>query len=461
VDTATGKVGIGTTNPKTKLHVSHDLHLQASSETWNTTAGPGLYLRYSTNSGQDEGYIQSIDRRPGGTTKPMVLEASQYYFNGGNVGIGVVSPGAPLEVVSTRNADTWSSGASQLNVLNYNGFGSWYGMSFAVSQSRGNGVIQTFNKNSGAAAYHLELQPSAGNVGIGAASPSYKLHVAGDIYSSGIGRFTTPTVGDNVTTDGIVIYCPTGAADSFHGINFYNTNQSFSMAAIRARVGGGYNDSSLMFYTSANQGTPTEKMRITSGGNIVQNGTNGVSYFGQEATTGQNGKLQVWSGTTGLAIDGASFRATADANHIINFVSSGGTLRGKIAGTGSGSVSYVTTSDIRLKENIVDMSSMLDLIMNMRAREFDWKEDKIHSYGFIAQEVFELMPWMRPNIENYCGCDADCDRPCYTDGKEYIYGLDYGSFTPYIIKAFQEYKIKTDAKIESLEARIEALENSS
>jgi len=94
VDTATGRVGIGTDDPKTKLHVSHDLHLQASSETWNTTAGPGLYLRYSTNSGQDEGYIQSIDRRPGGTTKPMVLEASQYYFNGGNVGIGVASPNA-------------------------------------------------------------------------------------------------------------------------------------------------------------------------------------------------------------------------------------------------------------------------------------------------------------------------------------------------------------------------------
>ena len=95
----------------------------------------------------------------------------------GRVGIGVVSPGAPLEVVSTRNADTWSSGASQLNVLNYNGSGSWYGMSFAVSQSRGNGVIQTFNKNSGAAAYHLELQPSAGNVGIGTNGPIRRLDV--------------------------------------------------------------------------------------------------------------------------------------------------------------------------------------------------------------------------------------------------------------------------------------------
>jgi hypothetical protein len=451
------------------------LHLQASSENWNSTAGPGLYLRYSTNSGQDEGYIQAIDRSTG-TKKPMVLEASQFYFNGGNVGIGTDSPVDNFAVfkntlLSSNVEDStyavFGNQYSSGDVLNVVSFGDVRICCDANNASTGKKISFITNGgtnyDSGTVGGGSELMTilDTGNVGIGAASPSYKLHVAGDIYSSGIGRFTTPTVGDNVTTDGIVIYCPTGAADSFHGINFYNTNQSFSMAAIRARVGGGYNDSSLMFYTSANQGTPTEKMRISSGGNIVQNGTNGVSYFGQEASTGANGKLQVWAGTTGLAIDGASFRATVDGNHIINFMSSGGTLRGRIAGVNSTTVSYVTTSDIRLKENIVDMSSMLDLIMNMRAREFDWKENKIHSYGFIAQEVFELMPWMRPNIENYCGCDADCDRPCYTDGKEYIYGLDYGSFTPYIIKAFQEYKIKTDAKIESLEARIEALENSS
>ena len=95
-----GNVGIGTANPKTKLHVSHDLHLQASSEAWNSTAGPGLYLRYSTNGGQDEGYIQSIDRSTT-TKKPIVFEASQYYFNGGNVGINSSIPTVNLDVNGT------------------------------------------------------------------------------------------------------------------------------------------------------------------------------------------------------------------------------------------------------------------------------------------------------------------------------------------------------------------------
>ena len=97
VDNTTGRVGIGTTDPKTKLHVSHDLHLQSSSEEWNSTAGPGLYLRYSTYSGQNEGYIQSIERSSS-TLKPMVLEASTFNLGGGNVGIGVASPTQKLDV---------------------------------------------------------------------------------------------------------------------------------------------------------------------------------------------------------------------------------------------------------------------------------------------------------------------------------------------------------------------------
>jgi hypothetical protein len=383
VISTTSNVGIGTADPKTKLHVSHDLHLQSSSEEWNSTAGPGLYLRYSTYSGQDGGYIQSIDRRTPVTKKPMVLEASNYYFNGGNVGIGTASPTAPLHIESANPQILIGTGGGSGEIYFGNG-GHGVGRNTGKTNFTDVNDVLLHTYGSGAAGLqnqggYLKLS-SGGNVGIASASPGKKLDVNGEV----------------------------------------RTNS-----------------------------------------HLIQNSTDGVGYFGQEASTNANGKLQVWCGNSGLAIDGASFRATNDANHIINFMSSGGTLRGKIAGNGSNAVSYVTTSDVRLKENIVDMSSMLDLVMNMKAREFDWKEDKKHSYGFIAQEIFELMPWMRPNIENYCGCDADCDRPCYTDGKEYVYGLDYGSFTPYIIKAFQEYKIKTDAKIETLEARIEALENSS
>jgi hypothetical protein len=53
-------------------------------------------------------------------------------------------------------------------------------MSFAVSQSQGDGIIQTFNRSTGGADYDLRLQPSAGNVGIGTTNPIYKL----DVYSN-------------------------------------------------------------------------------------------------------------------------------------------------------------------------------------------------------------------------------------------------------------------------------------
>ena len=52
--------------------------------------------------------------------------------------------------------------------------------------------------------------------------------------------------------------------------------------------------------------------------------------------------------------------------------------------------------------------------------------------------------------------DDDC--PCYASGNEWYYGLDYSKFTPYIIKAFQEYKTQTDDIISNLTSRIAVLE---
>jgi hypothetical protein len=93
-----GNVGIGVTSPSTRLHVNHDLHLEASSEAWNTTVGKGLYLRYSLTGGQDSAYIQSIDRTNTSLSYPMVFQASSYQFSVGSMGIGVTDPDSKLEV---------------------------------------------------------------------------------------------------------------------------------------------------------------------------------------------------------------------------------------------------------------------------------------------------------------------------------------------------------------------------
>ena len=96
IDTS-GNVGIGNASPKTNLHVNHDVHIGANSSAWNTSAGKGIYMRYSTNGGQDSTYIQSIDRSAN-TFYPLQIEASKIILNQGNVGIGVASPTYKLHV---------------------------------------------------------------------------------------------------------------------------------------------------------------------------------------------------------------------------------------------------------------------------------------------------------------------------------------------------------------------------
>ena len=88
MDYNTGNIGIGTTSPDTKLQVNGDFHLEANSESWSTP-GKGLYMRYSTNGSQDEGYIQSVDRSSDPEVfKKLYYEASTHIFQRGNVGIG-------------------------------------------------------------------------------------------------------------------------------------------------------------------------------------------------------------------------------------------------------------------------------------------------------------------------------------------------------------------------------------
>jgi hypothetical protein len=147
-------------------------------------------------------------------------------------------------------------------------------------------------------------------------------------------------------------------------------------------------------------------------------------------------------------------------------------------------VAYETTSDRRLKTNIIDMRSTKERIKQIKTREFDWKSSNNHTYGFIAQEIFELFPEMRQINSGYSNCKCNindlingilCDAENYNhdepndnDGNPLYYGLDYSKFVPYLIKAYQETEKElqdTKTKVASLElqnasfeARLAALE---
>ena len=199
----------------------------------------------------------------------------------------------------------------------------------------------------------------------------------------------------------------------------------------------------LQFYTNG-----SERMRIDSSGNLLV----GTTSAGSGATSAL---LRV-SKTSGNGIYSEAATTSAGYRYISNALSDGGTYyhfnfqenatqRGSITSNGSITL-YNTTSDQRLKENIVDAGSGLEKLSNVKIRAFDWIDNKIHSdFGVIAQELQTVAP-------------EAVSKGCTEDD---MMSVDTSVLVPAMIKAIQELKAINDTQAETinaLTARIVALE---
>lgn len=112
----------------------------------------------------------------------------------------------------------------------------------------------------------------------------------------------------------------------------------------------------------------------------------------------------------------------------------------------SGAVVYSTSSDYRLKKNVVSISEGIDLVNRLNPISFDWisynKPNK--TYGFLAHELAEVVPDAVMNEKD--GIDED--------GNPKYQSVDLSFTVPIIVSALKE----SIAKIEELEARIQSLE---
>jgi len=229
----------------------------------------------------------------------------------------------------------------------------------------------------------------------------------------------------------------------------------------QSAVSGGVSDGGIYIGTSARSSLVT--VNIGSDSNII-NLKGKIIVNNQEYNTGAYA-LNVKS--TSSFSQGIAQLAFLDGNWSYISCNSIGAFRGGIQGINDSSIFFASSSDRRLKKNIKPMKPMLDTIMLMKPCEHGWLTNDDTAYGFIAQEVHQLFPEMRHGVR---GC-ADLDEPCDCEtGKPIYYSLDYGRFTPYIVKAlqemklgydakFQELKTEYDAKISTLEARLLALES--
>jgi hypothetical protein len=255
---------------------------------------------------------------------------------------------------------------------------------------------------------------------------------------------------------------------SFTTIDNTNHYGAYIQGGFRDGYNGGQNwsNSVLSFFTKVDPGNDVEAMTITNGGNVGidkesptkklhVNGDvfleNSVLWMGSTIYTGGNGLLQLTSSSTSGAYyhDAIACKPVVDSNWIIGFRNTAGSARGQIRGVSSTQVVYETGSDERLKKQIKPMESVLERVNNLKACTYTWIRDEVEGYGFIAQDVYKLFPEMKTSLPSTVWnptCDDEYDYPRNEDGTDHYYGLDYGTFTPFLTKAIQELDEKVEER---------------
>jgi Chaperone of endosialidase len=156
-----------------------------------------------------------------------------------------------------------------------------------------------------------------------------------------------------------------------------------------------------------------EQMRLTSTGNLLV------------GTTSQLDSGSICLQKSGAASNGIVIKDTnAGGGNQIKFLNSSGTTVGYINQNGTLTI-YSTTSDQRLKENIIDAPEFGSVIDLIQVRSYDWKENKTHQRaGFIAQELVAVAP----------------EAVCSPENPDEMMAVDYSKLVPMLVKEIQSLR---------------------
>ena len=197
------------------------------------------------------------------------------------------------------------------------------------------------------------------------------------------------------------------------------------------------NQGGLDIRTSSNNivlsdGDGNPRFRINSAGRIVQSdGTSTAVASGAYYTfqwNSVNGPYQLLNSTN----------TGSDAHNFYIFQRNGSTV-GTISVTNS-ATTYATSSDYRLKENVVDMTGATERLKQLKPKRFNFIADADTTVdGFLAHEAQAVVP------ESVTGTKDEVDD----DGNPVMQGIDQSKLVPLLVKTIQEL----EARIATLEAK--------
>lgn len=257
---------------------------------------------------------------------------------------------------------------------------------------------------------------TSGNVGIGTSSPSANLDVASTsttaysatAYNGAAARMTLR--GGNATN----AFNATRFTNGVNGEALFGTVQDAT--GYQAFVWQSYN------------GAYAERMRITYDGKLFLNTTTNLP-------SGTSARFQVAYVKAGeWAITVRPTDADGGGGGPLDVCNTAGTSIGTIT-AGSSSISFNTTSDYRLKENVAPMTGGLTAVKALNPVTYKWELDGSDGEGFIAHELQEVVPLAVIGTK-----DAVDDK-----GKPIYQGVDYSKIVVHLVAAIQELKAEFDA----------------
>jgi len=336
----------------------------------------------------------------------------------------------------------------------------------------------------------LKVDTTNNRVGFNITSPSNKVHTHQTTSGGNFIQITNSTTG-TTSGDGFIV-----GIDSGENANLWNyENEDMVFATNNTERLRLTSDGKLGIATSSPSSTVEIAGALAVGSGCTASGTAGSMavghassatgarsfVFGREMTVSgdhsfgialsdQNGldltannTMAVVGGTvlinrsssntvtsTALDIDadqhvfGIVITANGTNGAFVRLLANDGTTVGSIDHSGS-NARYLTSSDYRLKENIVDMTDATTRIKKLKPRRFNFIADETNTTvdGFLAHEVSHDADG-NPLVPEAVNGDKDAID---ADGNIDPQGIDQSKLVPLLVKTIQE-----------LEARISALE---
>jgi hypothetical protein len=433
---ASGNIGIGTTSPVSFGAGNQGLTINGTGNNQNIVwrvNGTTVAAAYTNGT---SGFLFGTEN-----SSPLQLQTAgverMRITSAGDVGIGTSSPdnNANYKTLTITGSTTTTGGVIGFKSSDGSAFAQIFNdsTSFAL---KNNSATPTTIFTSGLERMRID---SSGNVGILNSNPATILE--------------TGTWGTGLAV---------GSTSATHNITIASSTTS-TLSALRFGDGGsGVYDQGFVNYNhtnnSMNFGTNrADRMTIDSSGQVgigISSPANLFDVLSTVSYTGNIGKFRAQNSTTyiGSVLVVTGDRTTTNSSYnLINCFNGSGT--GVLLVRDSGNClntnnSYGGTSDVKLKENIVDATPKLNDLMQVKVRHYNFKnKPNEKQIGVVAQELETVFPSM---IEESPDCDLDGNL-LETTTKS----VKYSVFVPMLIKAMQEQQ----ALITNLTTRLTALEN--